>query len=117
MKIFPFCARLALLASASFFLHPVRAEESAASTIFLRSSETDAKLSAIQTGSVEFHPATGTGPGVWRVSVGHLGTPEYYEAIQKRLDGMTVVLFEGVGRDEQVKKGPGAVDRDAGIQK
>jgi hypothetical protein len=51
------------------------------------------------------------------VSVAHLGTPEYYQAIQKRLDAMTVVLFEGVGLAEQVKQGPGNMDRDSGIQK
>ena len=93
------------------------ADDRAAETVFLRSTETEAKLSAIQTSSVEYRPAKGDGPSVWLIAVAHLGTPEYYRAIQQRLDAKTVVLFEGVGFDEAMKQGPGAGTRDAGIQK
>ena len=94
----------------------VRADR-APETVFLRATETQEKLSAIQTSSVEYRPVTGKGPGVWLVSVAHLGTPEYYAAIQKRLDAKTVVLFEGVGLEDQMKAGPGAATHEAGIQK
>ncbi len=86
-------------------------------TVFLRSSETEEKLSAIQTSSVEYRPAAGKGPSVWLISVAHLGTPEYYAAIQKRLDAKTVVLFEGVGLEDQMRAGPGSATHEAGIQK
>ena len=85
--------------------------------VFLRATETAEKLSAIQTSSVEYRPASGEGPGVWLVGVAHLGTPEYYRAIQERLDAQTVVLFEGVGLDDQMKQGPGTATHEAGIQK
>ena len=117
MKNFRFLSRLAILASAVPFLSAARAEQTTAAPVFLRSAETDAKLSAIQTGTIEFRPVEGVGPSVWLVGVAHLGTPEYYQAIQKRLEPMTVVLFEGVGLAEEIKQGPGTGDHDAGIQK
>jgi hypothetical protein len=117
MKNLRFHSRLAIPISGLLFVSGARAEQSTAAPVFLRSTETDAKLSAIQTGAIEFRPLEGKGPSIWLVSVAHLGTPEYYKAIQKRLEPMTVVLFEGVGLAEQMKQGPGSVDRDAGIQK
>lgn len=94
----------------------LRAEEPAPEN-FVRSTETPEKLSAIQTRTVEFRPASGAGPGILLVGAAHLGTPEYYAALQKRLDACSVVLFEGVGLGEALKQGPGALDRDLGIQK
>lgn len=94
----------------------LRAEEPAAEN-FVRSTETAEKLSAIQTRTVEFRPANGAGPSILLVGAAHLGTPEYYAALQKRLDACSVVLFEGVGLGEALKQGPGALDRDLGIQK
>ena len=60
---------------------------------------------------------SGTGPSILLVGVSHLGTPEYYATLQKRLDACSVVLFEGVGLGEALKQGPGSVDRDLGVQK
>jgi hypothetical protein len=117
MKNIRFLSQLSIFTAALLLLDAARAEQPTAAPVFLRSSETDAKLSAIQTGTIEFRPMEGNGPSVWLVSVAHLGTPEYYQAIQKRLETMTVVLFEGVGLAEEVKQGPGTVNRDAGIQK
>ena len=94
----------------------VRADR-AAEPLFLRSTETDAKLSAIQTSSVEYRPVEGDGAHVWLVAVAHLGTPEYYRAIQQRLDVQTVVLFEGVGYEKRMKREPRVANRDPGIQK
>jgi hypothetical protein len=84
---------------------------------FVRSTETPEKLSAVQTRIVEYRPANGTGPSILLVGASHLGTPEYYAALQKRLDACSVVLFEGVGLGDALKQGPGTLDRDAGIQK
>ncbi len=106
-----------ILAACALCLPLAARADRASETLFLRSTETDAKLSAIQTSSVEYRPAAGDGPAVWLVAVAHLGTPEYFRAIQQRLDAQTVVLFEGVGFDEAMKQGPGAGTRDAGIQK
>ena len=106
--------RPVVAACALLFTPVIDAEDAPA---FLRAIETDAKLRAIQTGTVEYRPAGGAGPNVLLVSVSHLGTPEYYAALQKRLDAQTVVLFEGVGFDERMKSGPRAKADDDGIQK
>jgi len=81
---------------------------------FLRTTDLADKSRGLQTASVEYRPASGGGPGIWLVGVAHLGTGEYFQAIQQRLDRQTVVLYEGVGLHD-VKKGPGATS-DAGIQ-
>lgn len=67
---------------------------------FIRGQETPAKVSSLQTLSAEYKPASGNGPSIWLVGVAHLGTAEYYAAIQKRLDAQSRVLFEGVGADK-----------------
>lgn len=67
---------------------------------FIRGQETPAQASSLQTLSAEYRPANGNGPSIWLIGVAHLGTAEYYAAIQKRLDAQTRVLFEGVGADK-----------------
>ena len=62
---------------------------------FLRSQDQE-KVASLQTLSAEFKPADGRGPSIWLIGVAHIGTPEYYTALQKRLDGQSTVLFEGV---------------------
>jgi hypothetical protein len=81
---------------------------------FIRGQETPEKQSALQTLSAEFKPAGGNGPSVWLIGVAHLGTAEYYKAIQKRLDSQSSVLFEGVGA-EKLKEGA-KLDSAGGIQ-
>lgn len=88
----------------------------AAKTGFVRSAERADKTTACETLSGEYLPAKGEGPAVWLVGVAHIGTPEYFAAIQQQLDRHSVVLFEGVGLGEALKKGPGAATRDAGVQ-
>src|SRR4051812_23307202 len=53
---------------------------------FVRTTETPEKLSAVQTRIVEYRPVSGTGPSILLVGAAHLGTEEYYAALQKRLD-------------------------------
>ena len=89
------------------------AEPVATPTIFLHSSDGADGARGLQTASVQYRPANGSGPTVWLVGVAHLGTAEYYHSIQQRLDRQTVVLYEGVGiRD--VKRGP--AEGSSGIQ-
>ncbi len=41
-------------------------------------------------------PVRGAGPDLWLVAVTHIGTSNYYRAIQEFLDARTVVLFEAI---------------------
>jgi hypothetical protein len=67
---------------------------------FLRTQEVPGKNSSLQTLSAEYKPASGNGPSIWLIGVAHLGTTEYYNAIQKRLDSQSRVLYEGVGAEK-----------------
>jgi hypothetical protein len=66
----------------------------------------------LQTLSAEYKSPDGKGPSVWLIGVAHLGSREYYDAIQKRLDSQSAVLFEGVG-GEKLTSGAKA---ESGIQ-
>jgi hypothetical protein len=92
------------------------AEEAKTSTAlgFIRTQSIQEQISGLQTLSQEYVPANGAGPVIWLVGVAHLGTPEYYGGLQKRLDAQTSVLFEGVGAD-QLTKGA-KLDTDSGLQ-
>ncbi len=83
---------------------------------FVRSIERSDKSTACETLCAEYRPAKGSGPSIWLIGVAHLGTADYYRAIQERLDRQSVVLYEGVGLEDAVKKGPLAGTRDAGVQ-
>jgi hypothetical protein len=80
---------------------------------FLRSEDQE-KLASLQTLSAEFKPADGRGPSIWLIGVAHIGTPEYYAALQKRLDAQSTVLFEGVDAKKMTQKPKG--DDDNGLQ-
>jgi hypothetical protein len=90
------------------------APKTATQLSFLRGQETPGKLSSLQTLSAEYKPASGNGPSIWLIGVAHLGTAEYYAAIQKRLDAQSKVLFEGVGA-EKLQEGA-KLDSADGIQ-
>jgi hypothetical protein len=98
-----------------FLVFAARLSAEAPPENFVRSTETPEKLSAVQTRTVEYRPTNGAGPSILLVGASHLGTPEYYAALQKRLDACSIVLFEGVGLGEALEQGPGAIDRDLGI--
>jgi hypothetical protein len=104
----------ALVATCSF----VRAESVPAttSTGFVRAIERADKTTACETLSAKYLPSNGRGPAVWLIGVAHIGTPEYYAAIQQQLDRHSVVLYEGIGLDESKKAGPGAATNPAGLQ-
>ena len=94
----------------------VHAEPTPQAAGFIRSAERADKTTAAETLSAEYRPASGVGPSVWLIGVAHIGTPAYYHAIQQKLDAHTVVLYEGVGMDADMKRGPGAATHDAGVQ-
>jgi len=81
---------------------------------FIRTQTSPEQVSGLQTLSQEYVPANGIGPVIWLIGVAHLGTPEYYGGLQKRLDAQTSVLFEGVGGDRLTVGAK--LDNDAGIQ-
>ncbi|HYR59097.1 MAG TPA: hypothetical protein VEO95_10720 [Chthoniobacteraceae bacterium] len=102
-----------LVFAASPLLH---AEPPTAKTAaFLRTTDLPESARGLQTGSTEYRPASGSGASVWLIGVAHLGTAEYFKAIQQRLDRQTVVLYEGIGIHD-VQQGPGALKGDSGIQ-
>lgn len=109
--------RSLLAAAVCAALSFVHAEPAAAPATlgFLRTTDAPDQARALQTASVEYRPARGAGPSIWLVGVAHLGTREYFQALQQRLDGMTVVLYEGVGLHD-VKQAPGTVTDGAGVQ-
>jgi hypothetical protein len=76
------------------------AEDAPALPSFWRAIDTADKLRAVQTSSVEYSAPGGAGPQVWLIGVCHMGTLEYFRAVQQRLDAQTVVLFEGADVDE-----------------
>jgi hypothetical protein len=107
---FRLLAPLLALAPALF----AEAPKTASQLAFIRGQETPEKQSSLQTLSAEFKPANGKGPSIWLIGVAHLGTSEYYSAIQKRLDSQSRVLFEGVGA-EKLQQGA-KLDSAGGIQ-
>ena len=82
---------------------------------FLRTADLKEGARGLQTSSTEYRPTSGSGPSVWLVGVSHLGTAEYFQAIQERLDRQTVVLYEGIGLHD-VQQAPGSRKGDTGIQ-
>lgn len=99
---------------APLVLAPALLAEAPKTTLsFLRTQHTEGAPSTLQTLSAEYRPASGAGPSVWLIGVAHLGTPEYYAALQKRLDAQSSVLFEGVGGQHMTT---GAKAQTGGIQ-
>ena len=113
-------AFLVCLVTVCTFCFPEIRADRARETASIRAADTKARLRAIQTSSVEYRPTAGEGPSVWLVSVAHLGTPEYYAAIQRRLDAKTVMLFEGVGFEDRMKNeafGEGGAGALSGVER
>jgi hypothetical protein len=82
---------------------------------FLQTVDVAPGSRGLQTASVEYRPVAGNGPSVWLIGVAHLGTAEYFQKIQARLDRQTVVLYEGIGL-HNVTQAPGTMKDDPGIQ-
>lgn len=99
----PFRFLLPLLILAPAVLAETPASPAPGQLTFLRCQDQE-KLASMQTLSEEFKSAGGHGPSIWLIGVAHIGTSEYYTALQKRLDTQSTVLYEGVG-EEKLKDG------------
>lgn len=64
---------------------------------YLRVERPDDHTYHLQTAMRRFVPVSGAGPGLWLVAVIHVGTPDYYAALQEFLDARDSVLYESVG--------------------
>jgi len=63
---------------------------------YTRIANPDTQTVQLQIALRKFIPSHSRGPAVWLASVMHVGEPEYYHALQRFLDGQTVVLYEGI---------------------
>lgn len=79
---------------------------------FIRSADLPDARTGAQTLAAEYHPANGGGPVIWLIGVAHIGSAEYYRALQQRLDGCTVVLFEGVDGADMKRVRPASHEAD-----
>jgi len=66
---------------------------------YTRIANPDANTVQLQIALRKFVPAHHRGPAIWLAGTMHVGEPEYYHAVQKFLDGQTVVLFEGINTE------------------
>ncbi|MGC3988893.1 MAG: hypothetical protein QM796_04255 [Chthoniobacteraceae bacterium] len=108
-SLFTLFAWTALLVPASAQQPPAKAP----TFDFIRSAQASG-LSVLQTRTVAYQ-RSGGGPTILLVGVAHLGTPDYYATLQKRLDAQTVVLFEGV-HEKNMKMGKGQATIEGGVQ-
>lgn len=99
-----------------FFVAVAAAEPPKAPTqfAFLRTQDLTGPVAALQTLSAEYKPLDRTGPSIWLIGVAHLGTRDYYSALQKRLDAQSAVLFEGIDA-HRLQQGA-KVDASKGLQ-
>src|SRR5436305_4423793 len=68
---------------------------------YVRTSNSDSNILELQIAARRFVPTRGKGPTVWLTGVSHLGTSNYFAALQQHLNAQTLVLFEGVGELSQ----------------
>lgn len=65
---------------------------------YIRRAAPEARSVALEVVVRTFEPIEGDGPPIALVSAVHVGSAEYYAALQRFLDSQDVVLFEGVGQ-------------------
>jgi len=63
---------------------------------YIRVDRSQTNRVALQIALRCFVPQKGRGPSIWLAGVSHLGSPEYFEALQQHLDQQPLVLFEGI---------------------
>jgi len=68
---------------------------------YVRTSNGESNLLELQIAARRFVPVHGNGPTVWLTGVSHIGTSNYFAALQQHLNAQTLVLFEGVGEHSQ----------------
>ncbi len=86
-----------LLLSALFFLPTLSWGVDAQPASYLRVARPSTNAVQLEIALRRFVPVDGEGPEVWLSGVAHVGSPDYYKALQKHLDERDLVLYEGVG--------------------
>ena len=99
------------------------AERKARETGFLRIERSDAGDEvALQVARRAYRPRSGRkGPVIWLTGVTHIGSSNYFAALQKHLDTLDLVLYEGVNGGPESEpasepSGPGEKKLDHGLQ-
>ena len=64
---------------------------------YMRVAKPDTNTISLQIALRRLVPANGRGPDVWLSGVSHLGESNYFARLQKHLETLPVVLYEGVG--------------------
>src|SRR5258708_40097327 len=105
--------RLSLLAAVVTTTAFIHAEPPAAASAaaFLRTADLPENARGLQTASAEYRPAGGAGPSVWLIGVAHLGTADYFKAIQQRLHRQTILLYKSSGSPDPKKRPGGGTGR------
>jgi len=76
---------------------------------YMRVAKPDTNTISLQIALRRFVPANGRGPEVWLSGVSHLGESNYFAQLQRHLETLPVVLYEGVGgkSKKQMRFDPG----------
>ena len=64
---------------------------------YMKVSRAGTNVVTLQIAVRQFVPGRGPGPQVWLVGASHVGDSNYFASLQRSLDAMDLVLFEGVG--------------------
>jgi len=64
---------------------------------YMRVVHPDADTVSLQVALRSFVPMRSRGPEIWLMGASHVGESNYFASLQRHLDGMALVLFEGVG--------------------
>lgn len=84
-----------------------KANTSAEPQPYMRITRPDSNIVMLEIALRKFGPANGKGPAIWLSSASHIGETNYYSALQRHLEGQSLVLFEGVGaRDKRMRFDP-----------
>lgn len=90
---------------------PAAVETIPAPAPYVRTAGGETNNLQLQIAARRFVPACGKGPTIWLTGVSHIGSSNYFAALQQHLNAQTLVLFEGVGEHSQDFKN--APDKDA----
>ena len=107
----------ALLLPLSVKAEEVKAEATPEVAPYLRVTETDQGQNVLEIAWRSFQ--SDSGPTIWLAGVSHIGSSNYYARLQEELDGVDLVLYEGVNdpvEDGDAKPLANAAERDDGAQ-
>jgi hypothetical protein len=78
----------------------IAADPATADPVYLRRAANTDGVLALEVGARELVSVSQGRPSVWLVGVIHLGTADYYAALQDFLDARSLVLYEGIGAEQ-----------------